>query len=310
MISDGKTYNRPASLHGKCAFERVFLVIYGIPPLFLPRRKSAWNADRDPAKDYFFTLIRMTLIADMLEHSVHIGSKRQYWSPKMRNYIYGVQNGVHVFDLGITAKKLDEMKVLLKDLSAKGKTVLIVGTKMQARELVENIGKETNNFYIDSKWVPGLLTNFPTIKKRIASYNQIEKSASESGFAGLTKKEISGKIKELDKLRKAYEGIKDLKRVPDALFVIDGHFEQLALSEARSLKIPTYVLLGSTGDVDHTTEFVPCNVNSVKSIKFILEYLKEALRREKKVENPLKMNQLVRDDHQEAGETAGEEMPA
>ncbi len=252
----------------------------------------------------------MTLIADMLEHSVHIGSKRQYWSPKMRNYIYGVQNGVHVFDLSITEKKLDEMKAILKDLSVKGKTVLIVGTKMQARELVENIGKETNNFYIDSKWVPGLLTNFPTIKKRIATYNQIEKSASESGFAGLTKKEISGKIKELDKLRKAYEGIKDLKRIPDALFVIDGHFEQLALSEARSLKMPTYVLLGSTGDVDHTTEFVPCNVNSVKSIKFVLEYLKDALRREKKVENPLKMNQIAREENQETGETANEEVPA
>jgi small subunit ribosomal protein S2 len=228
----------------------------------------------------------------------------------MRNYIYGVQNGVHVFDLSITEKKLDEMKAILKDLSVKGKTVLIVGTKMQARELVENIGKETNNFYIDSKWVPGLLTNFPTIKKRIATYNQIEKSASESGFAGLTKKEISGKIKELDKLRKAYEGIKDLKRIPDALFVIDGHFEQLALSEARSLKMPTYVLLGSTGDVDHTTEFVPCNVNSVKSIKFVLEYLKDALRREKKVENPLKMNQIAREENQETGETANEEVPA
>ncbi len=227
----------------------------------------------------------------------------------MRNYIYGVQNGVHVFDLGITATKLDEMKAILKDLSVKGKTVLIVGTKMQARELVENLGKETNNFYVDSKWVPGLLTNFPTIKKRIATYNQIEKSASESGFAGLTKKEVSGKIKELEKLRKAYEGIKDLKRIPDALFVVDGHFEQLALSEARSLKMPTYVLLGSTGDVDKTTEFVPCNVNSVKSLKFVLEYLKDALRREKKVENPLKMNQLnARNEATE--EAVVEEMPA
>lgn len=251
----------------------------------------------------------MTLIADMLEHAVHIGSKRQYWSPKMRNYIYGVQNGVHVFDLGITAKKLEAMKASLKDLSAKGKTVLIVGTKMQARELVAEIAKETNNYYIDSKWVPGLLTNFPTIKKRIATYNQIEKSASESGFAGLTKKEISGKLKELEKLRRAYEGIKDLKRVPDALFVVDGHFEQLALAEARSLGIPTYVLLGSTGDIDQTTEFVPCNVNSVKSIRFVLEQLKDVLRREKKAENPLKLDRLSpRPDFTEGAEA--EEMPA
>ena len=236
----------------------------------------------------------MTLIADMLEHAVHIGSKRQYWSPKMRNYIFGVQNGVHVFDLSITEAKLEAMKAALKDLSSKGKSVLIVGTKMQARELVAEVAKETNNYYVDSKWVPGLLTNFPTIKKRIATYNQIEKSATESGFAGLTKKEISGKIKELEKLRKSYEGIKDLKRVPDALFVVDGHFEQLALAEARSLRIPTYSLLGSTGDVDQTTQFVPCNVNSVKSIRFILGYLKDALKHEKKVENPLKMDRLPR----------------
>ncbi len=230
----------------------------------------------------------------------------------MKNYIYGVQNGVHVFDLGITEQKLKEMKAILKDLSVKGKTVLIVGTKMQARELVAKIGQETNNFYIDSKWVPGLLTNFPTIKKRIATYNQIEKTASESGFAGLTKKEISGKIKELDKLRKAYEGIKDIKRVPDALFVIDGHFEQLALSEARSLKMPAYVLFGSTGDIDQATEFVPCNVNSVKSITFVLEYLKDALRREKKLENPLKMNQLHTKENEGTEEvrSEAEEMPA
>jgi small subunit ribosomal protein S2 len=258
----------------------------------------------------FFYSIRMTLITDMLENAVHIGSKRQYWSPKMRNYVYGVQNGVHVFDLVKTSKKLEAMKAALADLSAKGKTVLIVGTKMQARELVAKFAQETNNYYIDSKWVPGLLTNFPTIKKRIATYNQIEKSASEGGFTGLTKKEISGKMKELEKLRKAYQGIKDIKRVPDALFVVDGHFEQLALSEARALKMPTYALLGSTGDIDQSTEFVPCNVNSIKSLGFVLNYLKDALRREKKAENPLKLDRMTPrvGDRVESEET--EEMPA
>lgn len=263
------------------------------------------------AQGLFFYYFRMTLQKDMLDHAVHIGSKRQYWSPKMRNYVYGVQNGVHVFDLRITEAKLEAMKSALADLSAKGKTVLLVGTKLQARETLAAFAQETNNFYIDSKWVPGLLTNFPTIKKRIATYNQIEKSAQEAGFVGLTKKEISGKMKELEKLSKAYSGIKELKRVPDALFVIDGHFEQLALAEARSLKMPTYTLMGSTGDTDHTTDFVPCNVNSVKSIKFILEYLRPALKREKKAENPLKLDRMMPragDRVEEAAVT--EEMPA
>ncbi len=252
------------------------------------------------------------LVKDMLENAVHIGSKRQYWSPKMRNYIYGVQNGVHVFDLGKTAEKLEAMKAILADLSAKGKTILIIGTKVQARELTRKIAIETNNYYIDSKWVPGLLTNFPTIKKRIATYNTIEKTASEGGFEGLTKKEISQKIKELEKLKKSYEGIKDIRRVPDALFVIDGHFEHLALAEAATLKLPTYALLGSTGDIDHTTDFVPCNVNSIKSLSFILEYLKGSIKREKKAENPLKLDRMAHkgdeaaEGEAEATETAAE----
>lgn len=246
-----------------------------------------------------------TLVKDMLENAVHIASKRQFWSPKMRSYIYGVQNGVHVFDLAKTAKKLENMKAILADLSAKGKSVLIVGTKVQARELVKALAIETNNYYIDTKWVPGLLTNFPTIKKRIATYNTIEKTAMEGGFEGLTKKEISGKIKELDKLRKAYEGIKDMKRVPDAIFVVDGHYEELALAEAATLKIPTYALLGSTGDIDRATDFVPCNVNSIKSLKFVLSYLSEALKHEKK-ENPLKVARMA----PRAGEAAETEETA
>lgn len=250
------------------------------------------------------------LVKDMLANAVHIGSKRQYWSPKMRNYIYGVQNGVHVFDLAKTAAKLEAMKATLADLSAKGKTVLIVGTKVQARELTKKIAMETNNFYIDSKWVPGLLTNFPTIKKRIATYNAIEKTAAEGGFEGLTKKEISQKIKELEKLKKSYEGIKDIRRTPDAIFVIDGHYEHLALDEANTLKLPTYSLLGSTGDIDRTTDFVPCNVNSIKSLTFVLDYLKPALKREKKAENPLKMERMTPRAGDEAAETTEEESAA
>ena len=234
----------------------------------------------------------MTLVKDLLDNAVHIASKRQFWSPKMRNYIYGVQNGVHVFDLTKTAARLEAMHATLKDLSLKGKTILIVGTKLQTRDLTRKIAIETNNFYIDSKWVPGLLTNFPTIKKRIATFNQIEKSAQEGGFTGLTKKEISIKMKELEKLRKSYEGIKDLRKVPDALFVIDGHFEDLALTEAATLKIPTYALLGSTGDIDKSTDFVPCNVNSIKSLTYLMNFFKDAIRREKKAENPLKLERL------------------
>lgn len=222
-----------------------------------------------------------TLIKSMLENSVHIGHKREYWSPKMRNYIYGVQNGVHVFDLYKTATQLEEAKAVLEDYTSKGKTVLFVGTKIQSKDLVETLATSTGHFYVNSKWVPGLLTNFTTIKKRIGYYNELESSFSNGMLDGLTKKEKSVKLKELDKLKTAYQGVKDMKRAPDLLVVVDGHYEDLALTEAMTLGLPTISLLGSTGDIDKTTYFVPCNVNSLKSLAFMLGELKGAIKARK-----------------------------
>ncbi|MDD5377167.1 MAG: 30S ribosomal protein S2 [Candidatus Gracilibacteria bacterium] len=224
------------------------------------------------------------LIKDMLDHAVHIGHKRQFWSAKMRDYIYGIQNNIHVFDLYKTEARITEVKKALEDATSKGKVVLFVGTKLQARDAIRAVAEETGNYYINTKWVPGLLTNFPTIKKRIAAYNQIEKDLETGALEMLTKKEKASKLKELEKLRKAYEGIKDIKKTPDVLIVVDGHYESLALEEAKTLKIPSYTLLGSTGDIDHCTDFIPCNVNSIKSIKFVLDYLKSAVKRAKKTE--------------------------
>lgn len=222
-----------------------------------------------------------TLIKSMLENAVHIGHKREYWSPKMRDYIYGTQNGVHVFDLYKTAAKLEEVKAVLEDLSSKGKSILFVGTKIQTKDLVEALAISTGNFYVSSKWVPGLLTNFMTIKKRIAYYNELEAALANGMLEGMTKKEKSVKMKELEKLKDAYIGVKDMKRIPDVLVVVDGHYEDLALTEAAVLSTTTISLLGSTGDVDKTDYFVPCNVNSIKALAFILGELKTAIKAKK-----------------------------
>ncbi len=232
----------------------------------------------------FYSMANTALIKDMLDNAVHIGHKRQFWSAKMRDYIYGIQNNIHVFDLYKTEVRITEVKKALEEATSKGKVVLIVGTKLQARDTVKAIAEETGNYYINTKWVPGLLTNFPTIKKRIAAYNQIEKDLETGALEMLTKKEKASKLKELEKLRKAYEGIKDIKKTPDFLLVVDGHYESLALAEAQTLSIPTYALLGSTGDIDRCTDFVPSNVNSIKSIKFVLDYLKSSIKRVKKTE--------------------------
>lgn len=235
-----------------------------------------------------------TLIKNMLDNAVHIGYKREFWSPKMRDYIYGTQNGVHVFDLSKTAVQLESMKKTLAELSAKGKTILIVGTKIQAQKLVKELAEETGNFYINNKWVPGFLTNFSTLKKRIAAYNKIEKEIETGALEGLTKKEKAMRLKELEKLQKAYSGVKDIKRTPDAVFIIDGRFEALSVAEANKMKIPSFALLGSTGDIDSVTHFVPCNVNSMKSLSFILKELAPALKRTAKTTDSSNDNTIRR----------------
>lgn len=222
-----------------------------------------------------------TLIKDMLDNAVHIWSKRQYWSPKMRQYIHGVQNNVHVFDLYKTISKLEEVKEILKNLSQNGKEILIVWTKLQARDLVRELATETNHHFVVDKWVPGLLTNFTTLKKRIFAYNKLEKDLESWALDVLSKKEKAVKLNELEKLRAAYEWVKDLRKTPDAILVIDWHYEGLALSEANKLKLPCFALLGSTWDIDSCTNFIPCNVNSTKSIKLILDYIKSDIVRKK-----------------------------
>jgi len=219
------------------------------------------------------------LVKEMLDNAVHIGSRAQYWSPKMKPYIYGSQNSVHVFDLSLTVEKLEEVKATIKNLMATGKTLLVVGTKIQAREVVKDLAESTGNYYVNVKWVPGLLTNFSTLKKRIAEYNKIEKDFEADGMEILTKKERSEKMKELQKLKKAYEGIKDVKKIPDVLLVVDGYYERLALQEAKKLGIPAFAILGTTGDIDCCTDFIPANVNSIKSIQFIADQLKPAIAR-------------------------------
>lgn len=222
-----------------------------------------------------------TLVKSMLENAVHIGHKREFWSPKMRDYLFGIQNGVHVFDLYKTAEKLEEAKKVVEDYTSRGKTVLFVGTKIQTKDLIEALATATGHFYVNSKWVPGLLTNFTTIKKRIGYYAELERDLANGMFDNLTKKEKAVKLKELDKLRTAYAGVKEMRRTPDLLVVVDGHYEDLALTEAKVLGIPTVSLLGSTGDIDKTDYFVPCNVNSIKSLAFILGEMKGSVKTRK-----------------------------
>jgi len=141
----------------------------------------------------------------MFENLLHIGNKSNYWNPKMKNYIYGSVNGVHVINLTKTAKKIEEVKAELKELHASGKKILFVATKLQSRDAFANLATETGHFYVTEKWVPGLLTNFKTIKRRIATYLQLLKDSQSGAFDVLTKKEAAAKMLELEKLDRAFK---------------------------------------------------------------------------------------------------------
>jgi len=195
----------------------------------------------------------------------------------MKDYIYGSVNGIHVFNLIKTATELEKAKEALKKAASEGKKILFVATKLQARDAFSKLAIDTGNFYVTEKWVPGLLTNFKTIRKRIATYLKLLKDAENGSFDVLTKKEKAAKMLELEKLDKAFKWLKEIKKVPDVLFVVDGAFEAQALREANSLKLPSLAVLNTNGDPDKVEAFIPANTNSVKSIDFIAAELKSCL---------------------------------
>ena len=233
-------------------------------------------------KDYFFTFFMAqsnTLIADMLKNAVHIGSRKANWSPKMADYIYGEQNGVHVFDLYKTAESIDAFCAALKELCLAGKEVLIVGTKVQVQDMVRDVAESTGHHYIVSSWVPGLLTNFVTIKRRINDYNRLTKQIESGELDSLGKKEKAMEMRKYARLKRSYEGLKNIKRKPDAVLVVDGFYESLALREARSIGISTFAFLGTTGDVDGCDHCIAANCNAIKSVQFLLDTIKPALKK-------------------------------
>ena len=205
----------------------------------------------------------------MFDNLLHIGNKTNYWNPKMKDYIYGSVNGIHVINLVKTAQKIDEVKAQLKEYHAEGKKVLFVATKLQARDSFTKLAEETGHFYVTEKWVPGLLTNFKTIKKRIATYLQLLKDSENGAFDVLTKKEKAAKMLELEKLNKAYKGLKEMKRTPDVVFVIDGIYEDQAIREANSLRLPVFAVLNTNGDDTVVDNCIPANTNSVKSVDYV-----------------------------------------
>lgn len=217
-----------------------------------------------------------TVLNNMFDNLLHIWNKTNFWNAKMKPYIYGSVNGIHVINLLKTQEKLEEVKKELQELTASGKKVLIVTTKIQSRDPFKRLAIDTWSYYVCDKWVPGLLTNFKTIKKRISSYLQLLSDAESGAFNMLTKKEKATKMLELEKLDKAYSWLKDMKKLPDVIFASDGIYEKQALREAEILGIKSFAIFNTNGDIDLVSNLIPANTNSTKSFDYLAEELKSA----------------------------------
>lgn len=218
------------------------------------------------------------VLNEMFDNLLHIGNKSNYWNSKMKDYIYGSVNWVHVINLIETAKKLEEVKTELKDLATQGKKILFVATKLQARDSFEKLATETGHYYVTEKWVPWLLTNFKTIKWRIATYLKLLRDFENGAFDMLSKKEKAAKKLELEKLDKWFKWLKEMKKVPEVVFVVDGIYEQQAIKEANTLKLDVFAIFNTNGDDTVVSNLIPANTNSVKSIEFLANSLTEVLK--------------------------------
>lgn len=223
---------------------------------------------------YFFSMI--ISLEELAKNAVHFGQKTARWNPKMKQYIYGESNGVHIFDLNKTASALKEMIQKLEELAKAGKTILFVSTKPQTKSMFEEFRAATGYPIVVNKWIGGLLTNFETIRGRIKKMKHIEAMFENGEIEKYTKKEQSEFKKELEKLQEAFDGIRDLYKAPDAVFVIDGKRDLNAILEARKLSVPVLGLADSNVDPDLYDMLIPANDDAIASLAYLLSFIFEA----------------------------------
>lgn len=216
-------------------------------------------------------------LRELAENACQFGHKTSRWNPKMAPYLFGKRGGVHIFDLEKTATALARMIETMKKLSADGKTILFVSTKPQTKTILNEIFTEKHFPIVANKWVGGLLTNFDTIKKRIRRLKEIREMIATGDIEKFPKKEQSQIKKEGEKLETAFGGIADLFRVPDAIFVVDGKRDEIAIREARRLKIPVYGIADSNVDPENYTDFIPANDDAITALSFLLGKIFDAL---------------------------------
>ena len=213
----------------------------------------------------------------LLEAGVHFGHQTRRWNPKMAQYIFTERNGIYIIDLQKTVRKVDEAYAFVRDVAMEGKSILFVGTKKQAQESIESEAKRCNMFYVNNRWLGGMLTNFKTIRTRIDRLNQIDKMEQNGQFEVLPKKEVIAIKAEQEKLIKNLGGIKEMKKLPGALFVIDTRKEHIAVTEARKLGIPIIATVDTNCDPDEVDYPIPANDDAIRAVRLITSKMADAV---------------------------------
>jgi len=222
---------------------------------------------------------KMAVVAmkQLLEAGVHFGHQTRRWDPKMAEYIFQARNGIHIIDLQKTSKKLDEAYAFMKEQAEEGKTVLFVGTKKQAQDCVKEAAEKSGMFYINQRWLGGMLTNFETIRARVERLKELERMQEDGTFEVLPKKEVIILKKEMEKLERNLGGIKDMEELPGVMFIVDPKKERIGILEARKLNIPVVGLIDTNCNPEDVDYPIPGNDDAIRAVKLITDVMANAV---------------------------------
>ncbi|HVJ47776.1 30S ribosomal protein S2 [Desulfitobacterium sp.] len=213
----------------------------------------------------------------LLEAGVHFGHQTRRWNPKMARYIFTERNGIYIIDLQKTVKKVDEAYNFVRNLAADGGTMLFVGTKKQAQESVKEEAERCGMYFVNERWLGGMLTNFQTIQKRVTRLKELERMEAEGVFEILPKKEVANLRHQMEKLERFLGGIKTMKKLPDALFIVDPRKERIAVAEARRLNIPIVGIVDTNCDPDEIDVVIPANDDAIRAVKLLTGKMADAI---------------------------------
>ena len=222
-------------------------------------------------------MVESTLMKSLLEAGVHFGHETKRWNPKMKKFIFGEKNGIYIINLDRTRENIMKACEFLRGIAAAGSYVLFVGTKKQAQDIIKEEASRCGMFYVNQRWLGGMLTNFQTIKKSIKRLLEIERMKEDGTMAKLSKKEVSKLNKEMFKLNKNLEGIRFMDKLPKVIFIVDAKKEEIAVKEARTLKIPIVALVDTNSNPDVIDYVIPGNDDAIRSIKLVASLVSDAV---------------------------------